>query len=317
MSTGIVILNYGNYNDTINCIKSVYEYCSGQNVLIVIVDNGSQNDSIVQISTFLAQLNLQHHIIGSDESIVQLDCEVVIIQTNKNLGYARGNNVGIQFLIKLKLEEILILNNDILLTSNIISPLISALDSNPEIGIISPLLMKDENEIDYNCCRISPTTKILICESIKYLKLVGINKIIDQKYLLKLKPELVNQELVYCDIVSGACIMAKRVTWEKLNGFDETTFLYYEENILFEKLKYLNLKMALLTKVNAIHLGARATIKVPNTKILRIELESLLYYLRNFRKTNHFIITLIKFFKLFQINMLSIYSIVKKIKSRN
>lgn len=311
-TTGIVILNYGNYNDTINCIKSVYEYCSSINPLIVIVDNASLNDSVAQISSFLAQQNIRYSSINRDQGINILDSKVIIIQNDENLGYARGNNIGIRLLIMQKVGSILILNNDILLTMNIVSPLVHCLDTHPEIGIVSPILLNHENNIDLNCCRMSPTNKMLICESMHYFKIPGIKNIIDKKYLLKTRPNLINQDLVFCDIVSGACMMAKRATWEKLDGFDENTFLYYEENILYEKLKLLNLKMAMLTTVNTIHLGAKATKKVVNTKILRIELDSLLYYLKNYRVINLFEIRFIKFIKIFQINILVLYNLVKK-----
>ena len=304
MTTGIVILNYNNFSDTINCIKSVYEHCADQNPLIVVVDNGSKNDSIAQISSFLHENSYSYNIANNYQE-TNLDTGLIIIQTNENLGYAKGNNVGIRFLLNQEIDNILVLNNDILLTSNIITPLAHYLDSQPEIGLISPLLMKDEKNIDYNCCKNSPSNKTLLVESLRFLKLPGTKKFIDEKYLLKTNPELINQQLVYCDIVSGACIMAKAATWEKLNGFDENTFLYYEENILFEKLKRINSKSALLTTVQAIHLGAQATKKIINTKILRIELNSLLYYLKTYRDIRIVEIALIKFFRLLQIYLLS------------
>ncbi|MFD1294191.1 glycosyltransferase [Lutibacter holmesii] len=309
---GIVILNYNNYSDTINCIKSVYKFCSSEELTLVIVDNGSNNNSIVEISSFLKQCGRSYEITESNIIIKKTTSEIILIKSNENLGYARGNNLGIRFLIQQKVEHILVLNNDILLTNNLIKPLINSLNLNPTVGLISPILMKDDTNIDYNCCRNNPTDNILISESIKFLKIPMLNEIIAKKYFLKSNPELILQEMIKCDIISGACILAKTSTWEQLNGFDENTFLYYEENILYEKLKKLNLKMALLTCVSAIHLGAKSTKVVQNTKLLSIELESLLYYLENYRKINRFKIILIQFFRLFQIHILNTYNLVKK-----
>jgi GT2 family glycosyltransferase len=318
MKTGIVILNYGNFQDTINCIKSVQKFCIGQDLKIIVVDNGSTNDSVIQIANFFREEQFNYRIldVNHTKSFVNANIPFLIIPTNRNLGYAKGNNVGIRFLTDQMVDNILILNNDILFTCNVIPPLINALDSNPEIGIISPLLMGDKN-LDYNCCRKNPTTKILITESLKYLPIPGFKKIIDQKYLLKSKPELIEQDLVFCDIVSGSCIMAKRSTWENIRFFDEATFLYYEENILFEKLQKLNKVMALLPNVKAIHLGARATRHVININILQIELESLLYYLRNYKHSNFIVIFVVKFFRLTQIILLKSYNKFKKIRNIN
>jgi GT2 family glycosyltransferase len=303
MRTGIVILNYGNFKDTINCIKSVYKYCTNQNLQIVVVDNGSENDSVAQISSFLNKTNWSFDLINKRS---KSNSQIVIISTHINLGYAKGNNIGIRFFLKQKVDYILILNNDILLTSNIIPLLTDCLEKNPDIGIISPLLMRNKEDIDYNCCRKNPSDNMFIFESLAFLKIPIFKRIIDKKYLLKTNSDLKIKKFIYCDIVSGACILAKTVTWEKLNGFDENTFLYYEENILFEKLKQLNFKMALLPSVDVIHLGAKSTKKVLSIEILKIELNSLLYYLKNYRKINTYKLKFIKYCRLLQIHILSL-----------
>lgn len=315
--TGIVILNYNNYSDTINCIKSVYKYCSTLDLIITVVDNGSANDSVQQISAFLHHQSYTYKILESDQDITIQESNVFIIQTNENLGYARGNNIGIRFLLIQKVEKILILNNDILFSSDIISPLVHCLDTHPEIGLISPLLMKDEKNIDYNCCRNIPTNKILICESMRFLKLPGTKKVVDQKYLLKTNPDLKNQQLVYCDIVSGACIMAKTSTWEKLNGFDENTFLYYEENILFHRLKKLGLISAVLTNQKVIHLGQQSTKTMINISLLKVELQSLTYYLNNYQEINSFKIALIRCLRLLNIFIVRLNNYRKIIISKS
>ena len=189
--------------------------------------------------------------------------------------------------------------------------MIGFLNVNPDIGILSPLLTKDGKNIDYSCCRTIPTDSMLVYESMKFLNLSFINKYIYQKFILKGKPELLKQDIVYCDIVSGSCILAKRTTWEKMNGFDPNTFLYYEENILFEKLKNLRLQMALIPIVSAIHLGAKSTKKITNTKILRIELDSLRYYLKKYRNISPFKVFIINTMRLFQIRLLGLYNHLK------
>lgn len=94
----IVILNYLNYQDTIECLDSIkilsYPLCG-----VVIVDNGSANDSCVKIHNRIKQMR-----------------EVYLIRTKKNMGYARGNNIGINYARKkLGAEFVLVINNDTLL----------------------------------------------------------------------------------------------------------------------------------------------------------------------------------------------------------
>jgi GT2 family glycosyltransferase len=306
ISVGIVILNYNNFTDTINCIKSIYLHCQNENIILTIVDNGSSNDSIIRIESFFKENKYAYHSINNVHDFDDLTYKIVIIKNIENLGYAKGNNVGIRFLINQKAEYILILNNDIILTGNIINPLVNCLKTHPDLGLVSPLLMRDEITIDYNCCRKSPTIGMIICESTSFLKLPGIKRVINKKYLLKIQPNIINNTIVFCDIISGSCIMASTVTWEKINGFDSKTFLYYEENILFEKLKNVSLKSAVLITINAIHLGAKATKEVKNTKILRIDMNSLVYYLKTYRNVNIIVIVIIKLIRLLQIQFIVI-----------
>jgi len=313
MTTGIVILNYENYLDTIECIKSVFKFCSEEKFTIIVVDNGSKNNSNAKITEFLKLYGKSYEIIESNKIINKKSPEIVFIKSNENLGYAKGNNLGIKYVIQQNIEYTLILNSDILLISNIIKPLINHLKLQPKIGLISPLLMSDENNIDYNCCRINPTENTLVSESLQFLKIPILNTVINKKYILKTNPDLIKEELIKCDVISGACMLGRTNTWEQLNGFDENTFLYYEENILYEKLAKLNLTMALLTIPKVIHLGAKSTKQFGNTKILRIELESLLYYMKTYRSITPLKVIFIKAIRLFQIFILRLYNIKTKL----
>lgn len=309
-SIGLVILNYNNYSDTLSCIQSIFYHCQSDHFYLVIVDNFSQNDSIAQITNYFSQNNLEIQVINENE-INYSDTSFTLIKATENRGYANGNNIGIHFLLKTNIDNILILNNDILFTEDIISPMIETLTSHSEIGLMSPLLIKPDGTIDYNCCRNSPSNKMFFIESLMFLKLPFFNKENSKKYLFKINPELLKHEIVTCDIVSGACILAKKTTWELLDGFDPNTFLYYEENILFDKLKKQNLKSAILTTVRAIHLGAKSTKQIKNTFLLKTELDSLAYYLKTYRNVNMFFISSIILLRKIQILLVGLNNRLK------
>lgn len=309
---GIVILNYKNCNDTINCINSIFEHCKNIFFYLVIVDNFSQDNSITEITKYFIQNKLKLSVLNEQEINDSIMSDHYLITSNKNLGYAKGNNVGIKFLINKNVDSILILNNDILFKNNILNELSETLTIHPEIGLLSPLLLKLNGNIDYNCCRIRPSLVVLFFESLEFLNLKFINRFIDKKYILKYNSELINRNLIPCDIISGSCIMAKRETWELLNGFDPNTFLYYEENILFEKIKKLKLKTAILSSATAIHLGAKSTKEIKNTFLLGIELKSLTYYLKIYRKANPVFISSIILLRKIQILLVGLNNRLKK-----
>jgi GT2 family glycosyltransferase len=314
MKIGIVILNYNNYKVTIKCIKALYKHYSQEELNLVIVENGSKNDSLLMISSFLKNNKFEHQIIKENKIDQKSNHNINIISIRENVGFARGNNFGIRYLLKKQVEHILILTNDIIIVDNIIPHLINSLEKRKDIGMVSPMLIKEDNTIDYNCCRRSPSNTELIIESLKFLNFSFITKNFNKTKLLIQQPELLEKNIITCEILSGSCLMAKSSIWEELGGFDENTYLYHEENILFHKLENLDLKSAILPKQKVIHLGAQSTGTMANVSLLYAELESLMYYLQTYKKISFFSIAIIRIIKLSRIYSLKMKNYLKSVK---
>ena len=77
---GIVVLNYVNYSETIKCVSSLLKQ-ENVSARIVIVENGSGNESAERLR-------------GAFDG----EKTVTVVDTGKNLGYAKGNNIGIKHL---------------------------------------------------------------------------------------------------------------------------------------------------------------------------------------------------------------------------
>lgn len=119
---GIVVLNYNGYQDTINCVRTINEQC-GLNIIVCIVDNASVNDSVSQIRKFIDK--------------EEFNIDIFLVENSDNLGFAKGNNVGIKFLREKRCDFVFVLNNDTLLTSkSTLKELLNMYD--PSIGLINP-----------------------------------------------------------------------------------------------------------------------------------------------------------------------------------
>ncbi|MFQ5753379.1 MAG: glycosyltransferase, partial [bacterium] len=94
---GIVILNWNGKNDTISCIKSIYN-TQKESFDIIVVDNGSTDHSISEIKKTFPQ--------------------VLTIKNKKNLGFAGGMNIGLEYCRQAGYLYILMLNNDTLMLQN-------------------------------------------------------------------------------------------------------------------------------------------------------------------------------------------------------
>lgn len=128
----IIILNYKNSKDTIECVESL-EKIGYKNFEIIIVDNDSKDGSI----EFLKNHFKDKH---------------AILDSKKNGGFAYGNNVGIKYALKNKADYILLINNDTTVEENFLDVLVETAEKDKTIGITTGLIMNyyDKNKVWYN-----------------------------------------------------------------------------------------------------------------------------------------------------------------------
>lgn len=256
---GIVILNYNNASDTINCIQSVEKYNTFP-IKYAIVDNGSTDNSVSQLTEELKILFKEKFAIHSNNHKAAILPYCTLTETGENLGYARGNNVGLQlFENDTEIDTLMVLNNDILFIEDIIPSLYQFLTTHHDCAIVSPLLYKkDQQTIDYNCARLNCSNKKIWFNYIFQRHNVWgvLSKDVERQKILLHHPEFLNYDSFEIELPSGSCMLIKKELFKQIDYFDPHTFLYYEENILFKKIERLGLKNYLIPKLHCVHLGA-------------------------------------------------------------
>lgn len=283
---GIVILNYNNANTTIACCKSIIQY-NTYPVKIIIVDNGSKKVDVTLIDTYLSRLQ-NYKKYNETDKMPNILPHYILLVSPTNEGYAKGNNKGIKAFDRDKeIDNILILNNDVLFYEDIIGHLVQFQHTKKDIGIVSPLLYtKDKKEIDYTCARKSPTIWNLL------FKFVLINlkclEFIDSKcYLIRQDDNIISKEYINIDLPSGSCMLIDKELFKAIGWFDEHTFLYYEENILYKKLLAHNKQNYIIPSIGCIHLGASSTKTKPSSFLIKCNSESAFYYLSHYCNLNY------------------------------
>ncbi len=111
----IIVLTWNNFKDTAECLQSLQKI-DYPNYRVVLIDNGSEDDSI--------------------DKIRLLYPELTIIENKKNLGYAGGNNVGIKYATSERAEYILLLNNDLIVEESLVSEFIRVSEQYRDAGIL-------------------------------------------------------------------------------------------------------------------------------------------------------------------------------------
>lgn len=125
------ILHFQTLEMTILCIEKLIQLNSGHNYFILVIDNGSTNKSGI----ILKQKYTNNK-------------RVIIILNKRNLGFAKGNNIGYKYAKnKLHADIIVVMNNDILIyQSNFCCSLLELVNSNPSVSVFAPDIINKKGE---------------------------------------------------------------------------------------------------------------------------------------------------------------------------
>lgn len=115
MKTSIVILTYNNSHLTKNCINSIRKHTNKGSYEIIVIDNNSKDDTV----EYLKAQN-----------------DLICIFNEENKGFAGGCNQGIDISTG---DNILLLNNDVIVTPNWLDNMVTALYSDDSIGAVGPI----------------------------------------------------------------------------------------------------------------------------------------------------------------------------------
>lgn len=273
---GIVAIDYKNPQLTI-------EFCQKQLLRVdvpyvcVVVVNGATDEEV----NCLAQ-GTGAYVVREDASGVNKGQRLYLLPSVENLGFARGNNLGVAFLTKhFGVEHLLFSNTDIeILSPNCVSVLLDRLNRNGEMGAIGPCVVGLDGQYQEPHDRV-----ISIYRQIGWMLFPFLRKrrIVDASAPAR-KPES-----RYTYWVQGSFLLVRRSDFERVGMFDPHTFLYSEEPILAERLKRIGKRMYYEASVEILHYeGGTIVRKHGSKRSARMAMESNCYYYRTYLHVGRF-----------------------------
>lgn len=249
-----VVLNYNNFKSTQQCVDHLL--CLGISKAIV-VDNCSQNGSYVYLNRYYQQ-----------------NRDVIVLRNKKNEGYAKGNNIALRFISKhfIGNNDIFIVNPDVKVTKACIDKISCLLNKRKKAGLVTTLMNESTNSAWHH---LTPTRALLFNSLIIKWLLYRLFKITEHNTY---------QILDTCqkvDVVVGAFFGVKQGTFEKIDFFDEGTFLFYEEEILYQKLSASGYQNYLITDESFYHKKHGST-EINKLMFKKINDQSRLYLLTRY-----------------------------------
>lgn len=176
--------------------------------------------------------------------------KITVIQSSKNLGFGGGVNRAAK---KAKGTFLAIVNPDTILKRNSLELLTKKLETDDSIGVIGPKMIDEKGTLLRSISsKPSPLTLLF---AMSFLNKLFPNNPFSKKYYLD---ELYKNKAVNVDVVGGACMVLRRKVFEKIGGFDERFFMYFEESDLCIRIKSLGLSVMYFPKAIIIHLVGKS-----------------------------------------------------------
>ncbi len=257
MNTVFVILHYLTIRDTLEAVASIKKFESEAGV--VIVDNASGNGSLEEL-----------------REKFNADSQVDIVTSSENGGFARGNNLGIEYARKrYSADFICLMNNDVLLIEKIM-PIIYEEYNRSHCAVLGPMIYTADGRCDDNPGASRPITESELRSTIKHLnRMVLINKMhlcFPYRILRRAKRELLRDKIeinhkTYLNRAEnvqlhGSFLVLCPKFFESFVGLYPGTFLNMEEDILFYQLRKKELTTVYLPCVHIFHKEDAASKKV-------------------------------------------------------
>jgi hypothetical protein len=188
----VILVNFRRGAETVECIRSLGR-SSYEDFDVIVVDNGSADGSLQMLRREYPDTHL--------------------IESQRNLGFAEGNNLGIRHALQHSFEYILLLNNDTTVEETMLESLVKTVQENPQAAIVGAKIYYFDRPRAlwfaggrFNICTAKPTH-------------IGLNEIDVGQY----------DHFGPCDYVTGCCLFARREVYERIGLLDPSYFAYFED----------------------------------------------------------------------------------------
>lgn len=210
----IIILSYNTASLISQCLSSVFTHVTDMPFEVIVVDNHSHDQSVHVIKTKFPKVR--------------------VIESEKNLGFAKGVNLGASHA---KGDFLLFLNSDTTFSDNALEKLLTFVSTRKNVAVVGGKLENTDGSTSSSYNDFYTLSKIVTFLFFK-----------DRERRIFHKPKRV-------DWVSGGFMLIKKDLFEEINGFDDHYFMYIEDMDLCFRLSKLGYEVFYLPEAVVSHVG--------------------------------------------------------------
>lgn len=261
MQLSFIVLNYKSEEYLKKCLISIMKKAIELEYEIIVVNNDEKKLNALEIYFW---------------DYPEFFQKIQIIEINENVGFSRANNIGARKSVG---EYLCFINPDTEIISQDIKKILDEFRINQRVGIIGPKILKNS-----------------VVQPWSVGAEMNIREILRSKMgYAKSKALWSSPKKIKVDWVSGACMFVRKNIFDKIGGFDENFFLYYEDVDLCRRIRLENREVIYFPFFEIIHLEGKSSSKKYSQKLEYFKSQDY-YYKKWF---SMFSLIILKFFRAF------------------
>jgi GT2 family glycosyltransferase len=258
----VIIVNYNGEKFLDHCLQTLIEKTKNIEYEIILVDNASTDNG----TNLVRQKYPQVH----------------IIESTTNLGFSAGNNLGVK---KCRGDKLLFLNNDTYLLEDSLAILSELMDQRKDIGAAGPRLIFPDGRHQLSCGAL-PNILVEATDKIRYGFDSGC-----KSFSSKIHDRILSSDREV-GWVTGACLMVRRDIFERISGFDENMFMYFEDKDLCKRVHATGSKVLFSPRTSVVHLLGGSGMVIPKATLdSRYRKCQIYYYKKHLGRMQQFLLS--------------------------
>jgi GT2 family glycosyltransferase len=250
MDISIVILNTNDLKYLEECLESLRNCSKSRQVEIIVSDNASSDGSIEMMES-----RFPH---------------VKILKNKENLGFTKGNNVGIK---ASQGRYVYLLNSDIKVLEGCIDILADYLDQHADVGLVGPKILNQDMTLQCSC-RKDPTLWNNFCAATGLAALFPASPFLSGEQMFYFKGD----RIADMDILVGCFSAIRRKAIDEVGLLDEGFYMYGDELDWCRRFRQAGWRVVYDPEARAIHYGGTSTTRKDPVRFNVMQQNSLLRY---------------------------------------
>jgi len=249
-TVSVIIVSWNCRQMLVDCINSLRGQLPAGTSEIIVIDNASSD--------------------GTADAVRQGFPDVKLVESATNLGFARGNNVGLELSNG---KYICLINPDVVVGQECISRMVNYMEQHPDIGMLGPRIVGRDGETQRSCMR-TPSLWNQLCRTL------GLDSLVKHSRLFGgyLMTDFRHDALRDVDVINGCFWMVRRDALLNVGNLDPRFWMYSDDVDWCSRFRQAGWRIVFFPEADAVHYGGGSSQVAPVFCYVEMQRANLQYW---------------------------------------